>query len=138
MSIALNGCKTNRNLLFPIYLLLRLVVSVCSFVRCSSFVVRPCVRVKNGSGSRMRALPDELPPVTREVHGHRSKYHASVLKCEMMLALSSDYKPLSRNVRYFFTTVSCSIVLYLAVTVIRLIFVVKIFSYAENIRKYFT
>ena len=47
--------------------------------------------MKNGSGSR---IPDELSPVTREVHSHRSKYHASVFKCEMMimLALSSDYK----------------------------------------------
>ena len=42
---------------------------VRSFVRPS---VRPCVRVKNGSGSR---IPDELSPVTREVHGHRSKHH---------------------------------------------------------------
>ena len=62
---------------------------LCPFV-CSC--VRVCVRVKNGNGSRMRALPDELSPVTREVHGHRSKYHVSVFKCEMMLALSSDYK----------------------------------------------
>ena len=52
----------------------------------------------------MRVLPDELSPVTREVHGHRSKYHVSVFKCEMMLALSSDY-------RHFFTKVSCGIVL---------------------------
>ena len=40
--------------------------------------VRSCVRVKNGNGSHMRALPDELSPVTSEVHGHRSKYHVSV------------------------------------------------------------
>ena len=61
----------------------------------------------------MRALPDELSPVTREVHGHRSKYHVSVFtcKCEMMLALSSDYKRLSRDVRHFITKVSCGIVL---------------------------
>ena len=59
----------------------------------------------------MRALPDELSPVTREVHGHRSKYHVPIFKCEMMLALSSDYKLLSRNVRHFFTKVSCDIVL---------------------------
>ena len=51
----------------------------------------------------MRALPDELSPVTREVHGHRSKYHVSVFKCEMMLALFSDYKPLFRDVRHFLT-----------------------------------
>ena len=51
----------------------------------------------------MRALPDELSPVTREVYGHRSKHHVSVCKCEMMLALSSDYKPLSRDVGHFFT-----------------------------------
>ena len=57
------------------YLLLRLVVSVCPCVRPC---VRSCVRVKNGNGSRMRALPDELSPVTSEVHGHRSKYHVSV------------------------------------------------------------
>ena len=62
-----------------------------------------CVRVKNGNGSRMRALPDELSPVTRAVHGHRSKYHVSVFKCEMMLALSSDYKRLPRDVRHFNT-----------------------------------
>ena len=56
-----------------VYLLLRLIVSwVRSFVR-------PSVRVKNGSGSRMRVLPDELSLVTSEVHGHRSKYHMSVL-----------------------------------------------------------
>ena len=77
--------------------------------------VRPSVRirVKNGKGSHMRALPDELSPVTREVHSHmhRSKYHVSVFKCEMMLALSSDYKRLSRDVRHFNTKVSCSIVL---------------------------
>ena len=48
----------------------------------------------------MRALPDELSPVTRKVHGHRSKYHMSVFKCEMMLALSSDYKRLSRLQAY--------------------------------------
>ena len=83
-------------------------VFVRSFVRPS---VRPCVRVKNGNGSRMRALPDEPSPVTREVHGHRSKRHMSVFKCEMMLALSSDYKPLSREVRHFFTKVSGGIVL---------------------------
>ena len=56
----------------------------------------------------MRALPDELSPVTREGHGHRSKYHVSVFKCEMMPA---TYKPLSRDVRHFFTKVSCGIVL---------------------------
>ena len=56
--------------------------------------VRSCVInfVKNRNGSRMRALPDELSPVTSKVHGHRSKYHVSVFKCEMMLALSSDCK----------------------------------------------
>ena len=58
----------------------------------------------------MRALPDELSPVTRKVHGHRSKHHMSVFKCEMLLALSSDYKPLSRDVRHFFTKVSGGIV----------------------------
>ena len=60
----------------------------------------------------MRALPDELSPVTREVHGHRSKHHVSVFKCEMMLALSSssDYNPLSRDVTHFFTKVSGGIV----------------------------
>ena len=79
-------------------------VFVCSFV-CV------CVRVKNGSGSHMRALLDELSPVTREVHGHRSKYHTSVFKCEMMLALSSVYKRLSRDVRHFNTKVSFGIVL---------------------------
>ena len=79
-------------------------VFVCSFVRA-------CVHVKNGNGSRMRALPDELSPVTREVHGHRSKYHVSVYKCEMM-ALSSNYKRLSRDVRHFNTKISfCGIVL---------------------------
>ena len=86
------------------YLLLRLVVSVGSFVRPSVRPsVRAYVRVKNGNGSR---IPDELSPVTREVHGHRSKYHVSVFKCEMMLALSSDYKPLFHDVRHFFTKVS--------------------------------
>ena len=35
--------------------------------------VCPCVRVKNGNGSRMRALPDELSPVTREVHGRMAR-----------------------------------------------------------------
>ena len=59
----------------------------------------------------MRALPDELSPVTREVYGHNSKYHVSVFKCEIILALSSDYKPLSRDVRHFFTKVSGGIVL---------------------------
>ena len=58
----------------------------------------------------MRVLPDELSPVTREVHGHRSKYHVSVFKCEMMLALSSDYKPLFHDVRHFFTKNSGGIV----------------------------
>ena len=82
----------------------------CVRVFVRSFV-RPCVRVKNGNGSCMRALPDELSPVTREVHGDRSKYRVSVFKCEMMLALSSDYKPLSRDVRHFFTKVSGGIVL---------------------------
>ena len=57
----------------------------------------------------MRALPDELSTVDRSCH--RSKYHVSVFKCEMMLALSSDYKRLSRDVRHFNTKVSCSIVL---------------------------
>ena len=78
---------------------------------CVCVCVRVCVRVKNGNGSRMRALPDELLSVTIEVHGHRSKYHVSVFKCEMMLALSSDYKRLSRNVRHFNTKVSFGIVL---------------------------
>ena len=55
--------------------------------------VRPYVRVNNGSGNRMCAVPDELSPVTREIHDYRSKYHMSVFKCEMMLALSSNYKP---------------------------------------------
>ena len=81
---------------------------VRSYVRSC---VRAYVRVKNGNGSRMRALPDELSPVTRGVYGHRSKYHVSVFKCEIMLALSSDYKPLSRDVRHFFTKVSGGIVL---------------------------
>ena len=78
---------------------------------CVCVCVRVCVRVKNGNGSRMRALPDELLSVTIEVHGHRSKYHVSVFKCEMMLALSSDYKRLSRDVRHFNTKVSFGIVL---------------------------
>ena len=45
--------------------------------------------VENKNGSRMRALPDELSPVTREVH-----------------ALSSDYNRLSRDVRHFNAKVS--------------------------------
>ena len=55
----------------------------------------------------MRALPDELSPVTREV---TVTGHVSVFKCEMMLALSSDYKPLSRDVGHFFAKVSGGIV----------------------------
>ena len=39
---------------------------------CVHVFVRSRIRVKNGNGSRRRVLPDELSPVTREVHGHRS------------------------------------------------------------------
>ena len=49
--VGLHGVLKYLCMCFLKYLLLRLVVSVCSSVR-------PCVRVKNGNGSRMRALPD--------------------------------------------------------------------------------
>jgi len=66
------------------YLLLRLVVSVCSFVR-------PCVRVKNGNGSRMRALPD-APSTCDQFTVTGQSTTCLYVKCEKMLALSSDYK----------------------------------------------
>ena len=53
-------------MVYKSYLILRLVVSVRVFVRL-------CVRVKNGNRSRMRALPDELSPVTSEVLSSRSQ-----------------------------------------------------------------
>ena len=72
------------------YLLLRLVVSVGSFVRPS---VRACVRVKNenGNGSRMRALPD-APSTCDQFTVTGQSTTCLYLKCEKMLALSSDYK----------------------------------------------
>ena len=67
------------------------IMKYVDHILCLVVFVRPSVRTcENGSGSR---IPDELSPVTREVHGHRSKYHVFVFKYEMMmtLALSRDY-----------------------------------------------
>ena len=74
--------------------------------------VRSCVRVKNGNGSRMRALPDELSPVTSEVHGHRSKYHVFIII--IVREDASSFQRLQDLVSrcHVNTKVSCGIVLY--------------------------
>ena len=74
------------------HLLLRLVVSVGSFVRaCVRACVRTYVRVKNGNGSRMRALPD-APSTCDQFTVTGQSTTCLYVKCEKMLALSSDYK----------------------------------------------
>ena len=63
---------------------------LCPWVRSSvRACVRACVRVKNGSGSR---IPDELSPVTRKFTVIGQSTTCLYVKCEKMLALSSDYK----------------------------------------------
>jgi len=65
-------------------IILRLVVSVRPSVRA-------CVRVKNGNGSRMRALPD-APSTCDQFTVTGQSTTCLYVKCEKMLALSSDYK----------------------------------------------
>ena len=61
---------------------------LCPWVRSS---VRACVRVKNGNGSRMRALPD-APSTCDQFTVTGQSTTCLYVKCEKMLALSSDYK----------------------------------------------
>ena len=93
--------------LAPQMLSILLVTPGCVRVFVRSFVCSS-VRVKNGNESRMRALPDELSPVTSEVHGHRSKYHMSVYK---LREDASSFQRLQDLVSHFNTKVSCDIVL---------------------------
>ena len=58
----------------------------------------------------MRALPD-APSTCDEFTVTGQSTMCLYVKCEKMLALSSDYKTLSRDVRHFNTKFSCGIVL---------------------------
>ena len=65
---------------------------LCPWVRSSvRACVRACVRVKNGNGSRMRALPD-APSTCDQFTVTGQSTTCLYVKCEKMLALSSDYK----------------------------------------------
>ena len=86
------SCTCSRHGGYNRHILIYYYAWLCPWVRSSvRACVRACVRVKNGNGSRMRALPD-APSTCDQFTVTGQSTTCLYVKCEKMLALSSDYK----------------------------------------------